>query len=48
VLDDPSFSSGSAEVWKFKAELHQTILKLAKNYLQKELQKILGGSLSRV
>jgi predicted XRE-type DNA-binding protein len=42
VLDDLGFSSGPAAVLKFKAELYQAILKVGKNYSQKELQRILG------
>jgi predicted XRE-type DNA-binding protein len=48
VLDDLGFSSGSAAVLKFKAELYQAILKVAKNYSQKELQRILGEPQPRV
>jgi predicted XRE-type DNA-binding protein len=48
VLDDLGFSSGPAGVLKFKAELYQAILKVAKNYSQKELQRILGQPQPRV
>lgn len=48
VLDDLGFSSGPTAVLKFKAELYQAILKVAKNYSQNELQIILGEPQPRV
>ncbi|MHB8526469.1 MAG: helix-turn-helix domain-containing protein, partial [Candidatus Acidiferrales bacterium] len=48
VLDDLGFSPEQAIALKFKAELYQAILKVAKNYSQKELQRILGESQPRV
>ena len=41
VLDGLGFSSGPAAVLKFKAELYQAILKVARTYSKKELQRIL-------
>lgn len=41
VLDDLGFSSGPAAVLKFKAELYQAILKVAKTYSQKEMRRTL-------
>lgn len=48
VLDDLGFSSGSASVLKFKAELYRAILMATKNYSQKELRGILGEPQPRV
>jgi predicted XRE-type DNA-binding protein len=48
VLDDLGFSPEQATALKFKAELYQAILKVAKNYSQKELQTILGEPQPRV
>jgi predicted XRE-type DNA-binding protein len=48
VLDDLGFSPEQATALKFKAELYQAILKVAKNYSQKELQRILGEPQPRV
>ncbi len=48
VLDDLGFSPEQATALKFKAELYQAILKVAKKYSQKELQKILGEPQPRV
>jgi len=48
VLDDLGFSPEQATALKFKAELYQAILKVAKNYSQKELQIILGEPQPRV
>jgi predicted XRE-type DNA-binding protein len=48
VLDDLGFSPQQATALKFKAELYQAILKVAKKYSQKELQTILGEPQPRV
>lgn len=48
VLDDLGFTPESATALKFKAELYQAILKVAKKYTQKELQCILGEPQPRV
>ena len=48
VLDDLGFSPEQATTLKFKAELYQAILKVAKKYSQKELQRILGEPQPRV
>src|SRR5215469_15562877 len=48
VLDDLGFSPEQAMALKFKAELYQAILKVAKNYTQKELQRILREPQPRV
>jgi len=42
VLDDLGFSPEEATALKFKAELYQAVLKIAKKYSQKELQRILA------
>jgi predicted XRE-type DNA-binding protein len=42
VLDDLGFSPGQATALKFKAAWYQAILKVARNYSQKEVQTILG------
>jgi len=48
VFDDLGFSPEEATALKFKAELYHAILKCAKKYSQKELQKILGEPQPRV
>src|SRR5271156_1295924 len=48
VFYDLGFSSEETTALKFKAELYQAILKCAKKYSQKELQKILGEPQPRV
>jgi predicted XRE-type DNA-binding protein len=48
VLDDLGFSAELATALKFKAELYQAFLKVAKKYSQKELQIILGEPQPRV
>lgn len=48
VLDELGFSPEQATALKFKAELYRAILKVAKNYSQKELQRILGEPQPRV
>jgi len=48
VLDDLGLSPEQATALKFKAELYQAILKVAKKYSQKELQIILGEPQPRV
>ena len=48
VLDDLGFSPEQATALKFKAELYQAILKVARKYSQKELQVILGEPQPRV
>jgi predicted XRE-type DNA-binding protein len=48
VLDDLGFSPEQATALKFKAELYQAILRLAKKYSQKKLQIILGEPQPRV
>ncbi len=48
VLDDLGFSPEQATPLKFKAELYQAVLKVAKKYSQKELQVILGEPQPRV
>jgi predicted XRE-type DNA-binding protein len=48
VLDDLGFSPEQATALKFKADLYQAILRVAKKYSQKELQIILGEPQPRV
>src|SRR5437870_7538489 len=48
VLDDLGFSPEHATALKFKAELYRAIQKVAKNYSQRELQRILGEPQPRV
>jgi predicted XRE-type DNA-binding protein len=48
VLDDLGFSPEQATALKFKAGLYQAILKVARKYSQKELQRILGEPQPRV
>ena len=48
VLDDLGFPPQQATALKFKAELYQAILKVARKYSQKELQTILGEPQPRV
>jgi predicted XRE-type DNA-binding protein len=48
VLDVLGFSPEQATALKFKAELHQAILRCAKKYSQRELQVILGEPQPRV
>ena len=48
VLDDLGFSPEEATALKFKAELYQAVLKVARKYSQKELQVILGEPQPRV
>ncbi len=48
VFDDLGFPPEKAAALKFKAELYDAILKFAKKYSQKELQKILGEPQPRV
>jgi len=48
VLDDLGFSPEQATALKFKAELYQAILRVAKKYSQKELQIILREPQPRV
>lgn len=48
VFDDIGFSAEQATALKFKAELYQAILKVAKQYTQKELQHLLGEPQPRV
>jgi predicted XRE-type DNA-binding protein len=48
VLDDLGFPPEQATALKFKAELYQAILKVAKKYSQKELQIILREPQPRV
>src|SRR5712692_6710736 len=48
VLDDLGFSPEQATALKFKAELYQAILSVAKKYSQKKLQIILGEPQPRV
>ncbi len=48
VLDDLGFSPEQATTLKFKAELYQAILRVAKKYSQKKLQIILGEPQPRV
>ena len=48
VLDDLGFSPEQATALKFKAELYQAILRVAKKYSQKKLQIILGEPQPRV
>jgi len=48
VLDDLGFSPEQAKALKFKAELYQAILRVAKKYSQKKLQIILGEPQPRV
>jgi predicted XRE-type DNA-binding protein len=48
VLEDLGFSPEQAAALKFKAELYQAILRVAKKYSQKKLQIILGEPQPRV
>lgn len=48
VLDDLGFSPEQATALKFKAELYQAVLRVAKKYSQKKLQIILGEPQPRV
>jgi predicted XRE-type DNA-binding protein len=48
ALDDLGFSPEQATALKFKAELYQAILRVAKKYSQKKLQIILGEPQPRV
>jgi predicted XRE-type DNA-binding protein len=48
VLDDLGFSPEQATALKFKAELYQAILRVAKKHSQKKLQIILGEPQPRV
>ena len=48
VLDELGFSPEQATALKFKAELYQAILRVAKKYSQKKLQIILGEPQPRV
>jgi predicted XRE-type DNA-binding protein len=48
VLDDLGFSPEQATTLKFKAELYQAVLKVARKYSPKELQRILGEPRPRV
>jgi len=48
VLDDLGFSPEQATILKFKADLYQAILKLARRYSQKQLQVILAEPQPRV
>jgi len=48
VLDDLGFSPEQATALKFKAELYQAILRVAKKYSQKKLQIIFGEPQPRV
>jgi predicted XRE-type DNA-binding protein len=48
VLDDLGFSAEEATALRFKAALYQAILKVARNYSQKELQGILAEPQPRV
>ena len=48
VLNDLGFSPAHTTALKFKAELYQAILKVARKYSQKELQVILGEPQPRV
>jgi predicted XRE-type DNA-binding protein len=48
VLDDLGFSPEQATTLKFKAELYQAVLKVARKYSPKELQRILGEPQPRV
>ncbi len=48
VLDDLGFSPEEATALEFKAELYQAVLKVAKKYSQKELQRILAEPQPRV
>ena len=48
VLDDLGFSPEEATALKFKAELYQAVLKVARKYSQKELQVILAEPQPRV
>lgn len=48
VLDDLGLSPEDSTALKFKAELYQAILKCARKYSQKELQRILGEPQPRV
>jgi len=48
VLDDLGFSPEKAAILKMKAEFHAALLRSAKTYTQKELQKILKEPQPRV
>jgi predicted XRE-type DNA-binding protein len=48
VLDDLGFSPEHATALKFKVELYQAVLKVARKYSQKKLQIILGEPQPRV
>ncbi len=48
VLDDLGFSPEQATALKFKAELYQAVLRVAKKYSQKKLQIILREPQPRV
>lgn len=48
VLDDLGFSPEQALALKFKAELYQAVLKVARKYSQRELQVILREPQPRV
>ena len=48
VLDDLGLSPEHATALKFKAELYQAVLKIAKKYTQKELQLILAEPQPRI
>jgi len=48
VLDDLGFSPEHATALKFKAELYQAVLKVAKKYSQRELQILLAEPQPRV
>lgn len=48
VLDDLGFSPEKAAILKMKAEFHSALLRSARNYTQKELQKILKEPQPRV
>jgi len=48
VLDDLGFSPEKAAILKMKAEFHSALLKSARSYTQKELQKLLKEPQPRV
>ena len=48
VMDDLGFSAENATALKFKAELYRAILKYAREYSRKDLQRILGEPQPRV
>ncbi|MGB8523853.1 MAG: helix-turn-helix transcriptional regulator [Candidatus Acidiferrales bacterium] len=48
VFDDLGFSPEESAALTMKAELHSRIVRCAKNYSQRQLQKILGESQPRV